>query len=79
MCMCVYIGDQLFDSYGRKCNSRLLVNYGFSCDYNEDNRCRLQLSLDKDDEYFPARTFLLGLSLSLSLCVCVYVCVCVCV
>jgi len=31
-------GEQVFDSYGRKCNSRFFVNYGFSLDDNSDNR-----------------------------------------
>jgi histone-lysine N-methyltransferase SETD3 len=30
-------GDQIYDSYGRKCNSRFFVNYGFALDENEDN------------------------------------------
>jgi histone-lysine N-methyltransferase SETD3 len=30
-------GEQIFDSYGRKCNSRFFVNYGFALDENEDN------------------------------------------
>jgi histone-lysine N-methyltransferase SETD3 len=34
-------GAQVFDSYGRKCNSRYFVNYGFSLDFNEDNQTAL--------------------------------------
>jgi hypothetical protein len=30
-------GAQLFDSYGAKCNSRYLMNYGFTLPNNEDN------------------------------------------
>jgi hypothetical protein len=33
-------GEQVFDSYGRKCNSRFFVNYGFTLDQNEDNEGR---------------------------------------
>lgn len=29
-------GDQVFDSYGRKCNSRFLLNYGFTAEDNRD-------------------------------------------
>ena len=29
--------DQLFDSYGAKCNSRYLLNYGFTCEDNKGN------------------------------------------
>jgi histone-lysine N-methyltransferase SETD3 len=30
-------GEQIYDSYGRKCNSRFFVNYGFALDENDDN------------------------------------------
>jgi len=30
-------GEQVYDSYGRKCNSRFFVNYGFALDNNEDD------------------------------------------
>jgi protein-histidine N-methyltransferase len=30
-------GDQVFDSYGRKCNSRFLMNYGFTVEHNVDD------------------------------------------
>jgi histone-lysine N-methyltransferase SETD3 len=30
-------GEQVFDSYGRKCNSRFFVNYGFALEENEDD------------------------------------------
>ena len=30
-------GEQVYDSYGRKCNSRFFVNYGFSLDDNEED------------------------------------------
>jgi hypothetical protein len=30
-------GDQVYDSYGRKCNSRFFVNYGFALDDNEED------------------------------------------
>lgn len=30
-------GEQVYDSYGRKCNSRFFVNYGFSLEHNEDD------------------------------------------
>ena len=40
-------GAQIFDSYGRKCNSRYFVNYGFALDTNEDNQTVIHLSLPK--------------------------------
>ena len=33
-------GDELFDSYGAKCNSRYLLNYGFT---TENNRGKASL------------------------------------
>lgn len=38
-------GAQIFDSYGRKCNSRYFVNYGFSLDKNEDNQVAMTFGL----------------------------------
>ncbi len=45
-------GQQVFDSYGKKCNSRFLLNYGFTVAHNADddtgqfhNELRLVLSL----------------------------------
>jgi histone-lysine N-methyltransferase SETD3 len=29
--------QEVFDSYGKKCNSRFLLNYGFVCENNESN------------------------------------------
>jgi len=42
-------GEQVFDSYGRKCNHRFFVNYGFSLEENEDNECVLEFSIHPDD------------------------------
>ena len=30
-------GQQVFDSYGKKCNSRFLLNYGFTVEHNTDD------------------------------------------
>ena len=35
-------GAQVHDSYGRKCNSRFFVNYGFALEENVDNEVRCQ-------------------------------------
>lgn len=40
-------GAQVFDSYGRKCNSRFFVNYGFTLDQNEDNQAVMIFSLPR--------------------------------
>lgn len=40
--------EPLFDSYGRKCNSRFFVNYGFCLDNNEeDNQVALFFRMDR--------------------------------
>jgi len=38
-------GDQIYDSYGRKCNSRFFVNYGFALENNPDNECLIKIVL----------------------------------
>merc|ERR1719253_2082069 len=48
-------GAQIFDSYGRKCNSRYFVNYGFSLDVNEDNQVAMDFALPpQSSEYLTA-------------------------
>jgi len=39
--------NEVFDSYGRKCNSRFLLNYGFTIENNEDNEYKINLELDE--------------------------------
>lgn len=53
-------GEQVFDSYGRKCNSRFFVNYGFSLDENEDNEAVVRLGLPDDDPHYPMKIRFLG-------------------
>jgi len=53
-------GDQVYDSYGRKCNSRFFVNYGFSLDDNEDNEVVIRLQLPKNDPHFAMKLRMLG-------------------
>jgi len=36
---------EVFDSYGRKCNSRFFVNYGFSLEKNADNEALMTFTL----------------------------------
>jgi len=40
---------EVFDSYGRKCNSRFFVNYGFVPEENEDNEAVMHFELEPDD------------------------------
>jgi len=53
-------GGQIFDSYGRKCNSRYFVNYGFSLDNNEDNQVALFFCVPKDDPTYQIKAKKLG-------------------
>lgn len=39
----------VFDSYGRKCNSRFLLNYGFIVDNNDANECAIVAHANRAD------------------------------
>jgi len=51
---------QIFDSYGRKCNSRFFVNYGFALDFNEDNQVALFFAFSPDDPAAQLKHKILG-------------------
>jgi histone-lysine N-methyltransferase SETD3 len=53
-------GAQIFDSYGRKCNSRYFVNYGFSLDNNEDNQVAMFFSVPRSDPLYQLKAKLVG-------------------
>jgi histone-lysine N-methyltransferase SETD3 len=48
-------GDEIYDSYGRKCNSRFFMNYGFILENNIDNEVPIKIWLDKSDPLFSAK------------------------
>eukprot|EP01035_Chromulina_nebulosa_P036326 gene36326-48928_t len=54
-------GAQVYDSYGRKCNHRFLLNYGFSVENNIEsdgfcpNEVPLLLELNKSDPLFESK------------------------
>lgn len=50
-------GDEVHDSYGRKCNSRFFMNYGFALPDNDDNEARLVFETPRGEQAFvvPAR------------------------
>merc|ERR1719183_176276 len=54
-------GAQVYDSYGKKCNHRFLLNYGFSIEKNieEDGSCpnevSVPLSLDGNDPLYQSK------------------------
>jgi len=64
--------QQVMDSYGKKCNSKFLLHYGFAVMDNreEDGKCqneiyvRLHLRNSGEDEVFERRLFVLGPSRS---------------
>ena len=53
-------GCQVFDTYGRKCNSRFFLNYGFISANNEANEVPLLASLDEDDPLFNEKLSMLS-------------------
>ena len=48
-------GDEVFDSYGIKCNSRFLLNYGFTFENNKDNEFKILLILNESSPYFKEK------------------------
>jgi histone-lysine N-methyltransferase SETD3 len=53
-------GDPIFEHYGRKCNSRFFVNYGFALDDNEDNEAVVVLEIPAGDPLRDAKARILG-------------------
>ena len=53
-------GEEVFDSYGIKCNSRFLLNYGFTVENNEDNEFKIILVLNESSPFFKEKMAFLG-------------------
>jgi histone-lysine N-methyltransferase SETD3 len=53
-------GQEVFDSYGIKCNSRFLLNYGFTVENNEDNEFKIILMLNESSPLFKEKMIFLG-------------------
>jgi len=53
-------GEQVYDSYGPKCNSRFLVNYGFALEYNEENCGQIPISIPTTDPHYALKIRFLG-------------------
>ena len=47
--------SEIYDSYGRKCNSRFFVNYGFSLENNDDNEALLIFELPHTDSQWQLK------------------------
>ena len=53
-------GDQVYDSYGRKCNSRYFLNYGFVVENNEADEVPMEIKMDETDPLYSVKYKLLG-------------------
>eukprot|EP00742_Colponemidia_sp_Colp-10_P009493 GILJ01010354.1.p1 GENE.GILJ01010354.1~~GILJ01010354.1.p1 ORF type:complete len:607 (-),score=103.19 GILJ01010354.1:130-1950(-) len=53
-------GDPVLDSYGRKCNSRFFLNYGFLAEDNESNEVSIHLDLNPEDPNIRLKRVLLA-------------------
>merc|ERR1719285_1413322 len=59
-------GCEVFNSYGRKCNSQYFMDYGFVPEENEDNEAVMHLELDKDDPTKKLKCSVSGLNSNLN-------------
>ena len=67
------VGQQVMDSYGKKCNSKFLLHYGFAVENNreEDGRCQNECLMTfympsgDDDEFSSQRLRLAGTKLAI--------------
>jgi len=55
---------EIFDSYGRKCNSRFFVNYGFSLEENADNEALMMFELPRNDAQYAIKARHLGFNVA---------------
>jgi len=53
-------GETVFDSYGKKCNSRFFLNYGFINLDNDADEVPLTIALRQTDPGFEVKTKLIG-------------------
>lgn len=52
--------EEIFDSYGRKCNSRFLLNYGFIVESNDSNEFPFTVELNKNSKHFNFKVQLIA-------------------
>lgn len=48
-------GDAIYDSYGRKCNSRFFLNYGFIVENNDANEVAIKVVFREDDSFLKIK------------------------
>jgi len=53
-------GEEIFDSYGHKCNNRFFINYGFALDENPENEVVIRLELNPRVPGYRFKCDLLG-------------------
>jgi len=49
----------VYDSYGKKCNSRFLLNYGFIVENNDADEVPIKVFLDPSDSQYSMKKSLL--------------------
>lgn len=54
-------GSEVFNSYGRRSNENLLLDYGFAMEGNEWDEVEIQFCANYDEEYFSTRSRILHL------------------
>lgn len=61
----IQIGEQIYDSYGKKCNTRFLLNYGFINLNNDGNEFPFKINLEEaSDPLYKQKNDLLGTALT---------------
>jgi len=53
-------GEQIFDSYGKKCNTRFLLNYGFINLNNDANEFPIIVGIQEQDSLYGAKLEIIG-------------------
>jgi len=53
-------GEQVYDSYGKKCNHRFFLNYGFINLNNDANEFPFKIYYDEDDTTIKMKKDLIG-------------------
>jgi histone-lysine N-methyltransferase SETD3 len=53
-------GEQVYDSYGKKCNTRFLLNYGFINLDNDANEYPFNIKMADDDKFATQKNELLN-------------------
>lgn len=53
-------GEQIFDSYGKKCNTRFLLNYGFINLNNDANEFPITVGIQEQDSLYGAKLEIIG-------------------